>query len=108
VISFGTPGLRWSATLQNLKADRKGLAHDPHLANLPADPYRLIAIHVPLSRLVAETPSGHWTAAETAGERPSSALTAVGISASAETLGVDLHVPPDELRVILRKRGLIW
>lgn len=108
VLAFGTPGPRWEEVLANLDRGGAGLAHDPRLVRLPDDPERLLELHFPLSRLVKENEYRSWNNGPPRDTSPSRGLSAVGYSASETELVLDLHLPVDELRGVVVKRGWSW
>lgn len=108
VLSLGTPGGRWYEALDNLAEGRPGLELDSRLVQLEEDPERLIEVHFPLSRLVRENEYRYWNSGPPRDVSPSRALTAVGLSAGDDTVALDLHLPVDELRAVVVKRGWSW
>jgi hypothetical protein len=108
VLTIGTVGPRLSETLRLIESGAPGLAANDTLPQLPTDDSRLIAAYIPLSRMVGEAPNRVWNAGEPKNTTPSAQLTAFGLSATPEELGVDIRLPVDEVRMLVVKRGWTW
>ena len=105
VLTFGTVRERLSQTLNNLTRGLAGLEDDPTLVQLTDDSHRLVKVHFPLSRFVEESRHRSWTRGEPRDKSPSKGLTAFGLSATDSEVCFDLHLPVEEVRGIVVKRG---
>ncbi|MEZ6067247.1 MAG: hypothetical protein R3B90_16440 [Planctomycetaceae bacterium] len=103
IVTFGTIGTRLAQTIRLVNHNEPGLAAAGNLPALPPDPHRLVQLHLPLSRMIAEQPRANRDRNEVV--EPSTSLTVLGFSVASDRFAFDAYAPLDEVRVIVNKRG---
>jgi hypothetical protein len=90
-------------TIRLVNHHEPGLAAAGNLPALPPDPHRLVQLHLPLSRMIAEQPGANRDRNKVV--EPSTSLTVLGFSVASDRFAFDAYAPLDEVRVIVNKRG---